>query len=69
MPRELVGRVPSRRHVGVVYDVRLDEHGEYSCSCPGFGFRGTCRHAATMQALQAQPIARRRPGREEGTTR
>lgn len=58
MRGDLVARVPSRRHLGVVYDVRLDDAGQYTCSCPGFGFRGTCRHAATMQALKAQPWRR-----------
>ena len=45
----------------VVYDVRIDDAGEYSCSCSGFAFRGTCRHAATLAALKAQPWQRPAP--------
>ena len=28
---------------GNMYDVKLSK-GSYSCSCPGFGIRRTCRH-------------------------
>ena len=27
-----------------VYEVKMDISGEFSCTCPGYGFRRRCRH-------------------------
>ena len=27
-----------------VYEVTIDSSGEFSCTCPGYGFRRRCRH-------------------------
>lgn len=36
---------------GDAYTVSLEE-GRWSCSCPGHGFRGRCRHVDEIQAKQ-----------------
>jgi len=37
--------VPSASEPGVRWLVTLDEHGKpLRCSCPGWSWRGTCRH-------------------------
>lgn len=33
---------------GKIYKVVLD-FGRYSCSCPGFSFRGTCKHVDSIR--------------------
>jgi len=35
---------------GASYTVRLRENGQTSCTCPGFGFRRTCKHLAALSA-------------------
>ena len=41
-------RVPGSR--GDFHTVRLSE-GNYSCSCPGYTYRGACRHVAERQQV------------------
>ena len=55
MAGALVARLPSSRHADVVYEVRLEE-GRYTCTCPGYGFRKSCRHVAAMTVLRALPL-------------
>lgn len=55
MVGELVARLPSSRDATVVYEVRL-EQGEYTCTCPGYGFRKRCRHVKALAELQALPV-------------
>lgn len=35
---------------GASYTVRLRENGQTSCTCPGFGFRRTCKHLTALSA-------------------
>jgi hypothetical protein len=30
------------------YDLEVDASGDITCSCPGFGYRGTCSHARKL---------------------
>jgi len=55
---ELVARVASSRDPAVVYQVNLDG-AVYTCSCPGFGFRKSCRHVKALAELRAIPVVRR----------
>ncbi len=55
----LVARVPSSRDPRVVYEVRLVDGVAYTCTCPGFGFRRSCRHVAALAILGALPIEER----------
>ena len=36
--------VGSRSHPGESYRIQLAEDGSLRCGCPGFAFRGRCRH-------------------------
>jgi uncharacterized Zn finger protein len=56
MASQVVARLPSSRHETVVYEVRLHDDGQYSCSCPGFGFRRACKHVTALAALRALPL-------------
>jgi uncharacterized Zn finger protein len=41
---------------GSYYELRVSPMGHVRCSCPGFGYRGTCAHAAALrQRLGSQP--------------
>lgn len=42
--------VPSASEEGLVHMVTLAEWGEYLCDCPGFQFRGICRHKAEAES-------------------
>jgi len=44
-------RVPGSR--GEFHTVRLSE-GHYSCSCPGYTYRGACRHVAERQQVDKE---------------
>jgi hypothetical protein len=35
---------------GGTYTVRLRENGQTTCTCPGFGFRRTCKHLTLLSA-------------------
>ena len=34
---------------GNTYTITIKSSGEHSCSCPGYGFRGTCRHIDNLK--------------------
>lgn len=61
MPGELVARVLSSRHPGVVYEIHRNADGEHVCNCPGFGFRRRCRHVADLVAQGAITNRKREP--------
>lgn len=43
-------RVPSASSPGVDYTVEVTiAHGQVSCTCPGFRFRGTCNHTMLQE--------------------
>jgi hypothetical protein len=35
---------------GGTYTVRLRENGQTTCTCPGFGYRRTCKHLTLLSA-------------------
>ena len=47
-PARRVIRVPSSRDPKVVYEVTSDDGATWKCTCPGFTYRGTCRHVANQ---------------------
>ncbi|HET7219050.1 MAG TPA: SWIM zinc finger family protein, partial [Vicinamibacterales bacterium] len=42
----------STSHVGVEYEISVDG-SDVICSCPGFDYRGQCRHARDLKAALA----------------
>ena len=42
---------PSRRHVFGRHSV-IEKDGNFSCSCPGYRYRGSCRHVQEVQDAQ-----------------
>lgn len=45
----------SRSAPGVGYLLRPDEDGRLTCSCPGFSWRGHCRHIEAAVAWSTRP--------------
>ena len=45
-------RIPSTSGSGVEHEV-VAMDGDVTCSCPGFGYRGQCRHARDVKAALA----------------
>jgi hypothetical protein len=41
--------VPSESVKGVTYEVIRNSAGCWYCDCPGFTFRGYCKHTATIE--------------------
>jgi SWI/SNF-related matrix-associated actin-dependent regulator of chromatin subfamily A-like protein 1 len=58
LARVLAGRAPERyrfassSHPGVEYEVTIDG-ADVACSCPGFEYRGQCRHARDVKTALA----------------
>ena len=47
MTARILARVPSSRDPHTVYEVTHDPlTGSLMCTCPGFSFRGRCKHVA-----------------------
>ena len=50
-------------HPGVEYQIIVDG-ADVACSCPGFEYRGQCRHARDVKAVMAEgestPVGYRR---------
>uniref|UniRef100_A0A6M3LMC8 SWIM-type domain-containing protein n=1 Tax=viral metagenome TaxID=1070528 RepID=A0A6M3LMC8_9ZZZZ len=44
----------SRSRPGTVYQVRF-EGDRWCCTCPGYGYRGTCRHVTALAAFRPTP--------------
>jgi hypothetical protein len=42
-------RYASRSHPGVEYEISIDG-ADVACTCPGFDYRGQCRHAREVKA-------------------
>jgi hypothetical protein len=53
-------RISSESHQGVHYDVVVVD-ADVTCSCPGFEYRGQCRHARDVKAALAagEPVPAR----------
>jgi SWI/SNF-related matrix-associated actin-dependent regulator 1 of chromatin subfamily A len=47
-PKPVRFRVVSSSHAGAAYDVTVDG-ADVTCSCPGFEYRGQCRHAREVK--------------------
>jgi hypothetical protein len=45
-------RVSSTSHDGVQHEIVVMD-ADVTCSCPGFGYRGQCRHARDVKAALA----------------
>ena len=45
-------RLVSTSHAGVEYELTIDG-ADVVCSCPGFEYRGQCRHARDLKAALA----------------
>jgi hypothetical protein len=56
-------RYASASHQGVEYQITVDG-ADVACSCPGFEYRGQCRHARDVEAAMAEgkptPVGDRR---------
>ena len=50
-------RISSASHKGVEYEI-VAVDADVTCSCPGFEYRGQCRHARDVKAALAagQPV-------------
>jgi len=50
-------RIASTSHKGVDYEIAVVD-ADVTCSCPGFEYRGQCRHARDVKAALAagQPV-------------
>lgn len=48
-PTRRVIRVPSSRDPKVVYEVASDDGVSWRCTCPGFTYRGECRHSKEIR--------------------
>ena len=50
-------RIPSTSHKNVDYEI-VAVDADVTCSCPGFEYRGQCRHARDVKAALAagQPV-------------
>jgi hypothetical protein len=42
-------RIPSTSHQGIDYEI-VAVDADVTCSCPGFEYRGQCRHARDVKA-------------------
>jgi hypothetical protein len=51
-PKALRFRVKSSSHAGAFYEVSVDG-ADVACTCPGFEYRGQCRHAREVKAAMA----------------
>lgn len=48
----VVTRVQSSRNTGDVYDVTYTiRDGDVTCTCPGYKFRGQCKHTRTSEMV------------------
>jgi len=45
-------RIPSTSHTGIDYEI-VAVDADVTCSCPGFEYRGQCRHARDVKAALA----------------
>ena len=45
-------RIASTSHAGVEYEI-VAVDADVTCSCPGFEYRGQCRHARDVKAALA----------------
>jgi SWI/SNF-related matrix-associated actin-dependent regulator 1 of chromatin subfamily A len=45
-------RIASTSHKGLEYEIVVD-HADVTCTCPGFEYRGQCRHARDVKAALA----------------
>src|SRR5512145_3299733 len=45
-------RIPSTSHTGLDYEIVVVD-ADVTCSCPGFEYRGQCRHARDIKAALA----------------
>ena len=48
-PTRRVIRVPSSRDPKVIYEVTSDDGATWKCTCPGFTYRGQCRHVGDRE--------------------
>ena len=46
-------RFSSASHAGVEYELTVDG-ADVTCSCPGFEYRGQCRHARELKSALAE---------------
>jgi uncharacterized Zn finger protein len=44
---------------GAYFELTVSPWGQVRCGCPGFSYRGVCKHAAALKAL----LAKSRPNR------
>ena len=49
-------RIASTSHTGVEYEI-VAVDADVTCSCPGFEYRGQCRHARDVKAALAAGTA------------
>lgn len=51
-------RVPSNRRAGIVYTVKQDRWGDWSCGCKGFSFNHSCSHLLKVLEVVDSPQGR-----------
>jgi SWI/SNF-related matrix-associated actin-dependent regulator 1 of chromatin subfamily A len=52
-PQETRYRIASQSKQGAFYELTVDAGGDVVCSCPGFEYRGMCRHARDLKTALA----------------
>lgn len=50
----------------VTYTLQLEDNGLWSCSCPGYHYRGYCKHSDKQNAKDAEARGQSRQEEEHG---
>ena len=51
---------------GSYFELTVSPWGQVRCGCPGFAYRGTCKHAAALKARLTRPASPVGPEPESG---